>query len=101
MRKSQFEVYMDALNAGRTDADHYDPGRLKLQIKIFTGETTDKYLANLRSRTGHTFKKMMEVDDPLGGIPLGFPKHPANGVNVLPELSLGKRSARQRRMLRP
>ena len=23
--KSQFEVYMDALNAGRTDADHYDP----------------------------------------------------------------------------
>ena len=25
MRKSQFEVYMDALNAGRTDADHYDP----------------------------------------------------------------------------
>ncbi len=37
-----------------------EDGRLKLQIKIFTGETTDKYLANLRSRTGHTFKKMIE-----------------------------------------
>ena len=37
-----------------------EDGRLKLQIKIFTGDTTDKYLANLRSRTGHTFKKMIE-----------------------------------------
>ena len=38
-----------------------EDGRLKLQIKIFTGDTTDKYLANLRSRTGHTFKKMIEA----------------------------------------
>ncbi|MDE7009743.1 MAG: recombinase family protein [Oscillospiraceae bacterium] len=37
-----------------------EDGRLKLQIKIFTGEATDKYLANLRGRTGHTFKKMIE-----------------------------------------
>ena len=36
-------------------------GSLRLQIKVFTGETTDKYLANLRSRTGHTFKKMIEA----------------------------------------
>ena len=35
-------------------------GFLRLQIKIFTGETTEKYLQNLRSRTGHTFKKMIE-----------------------------------------
>ena len=35
-------------------------GSLRLQIKIFTGETTDKYLSKLRSRTGHTFKKMIE-----------------------------------------
>ena len=35
-------------------------GSMRLQIKIFTGETTDKYLTNLRSRTGHTFKKMIE-----------------------------------------
>jgi len=37
-----------------------EDGSLRLQIKVFTGETTDKYLANLRSRTGHTFKKMIE-----------------------------------------
>ena len=37
-----------------------EDGRLKLQIKIFTGDTTDKYLTNLRSCTGHTFKKMIE-----------------------------------------
>lgn len=37
-----------------------DDGTLRLQIKIFTGETTDKYLQNLRSRTGHTSKKMIE-----------------------------------------
>ena len=36
-------------------------GSLRLDIKIFTGETTQKYLANLRSRTGHTFKKMIEA----------------------------------------
>ena len=38
-----------------------DDGSMRLQIKIFTGETTDKYLQNLRSRTGHTFKKMIEA----------------------------------------
>ena len=37
-----------------------DDGSMCLQIKLFTGETTDKYLQNLRSRTGHTFKKMIE-----------------------------------------
>ncbi len=37
-----------------------EDGRLKLQIKIFTGETTEKYMENLRRRTGHTFKKMIE-----------------------------------------
>ena len=38
-----------------------DENTMHLQIKIFTGETTDKYLSNLRSRTGHTFKKMIEA----------------------------------------
>ena len=38
-----------------------DDGSLRLDIKIFTGETTQKYLANLRSRAGHTFKKMIEA----------------------------------------
>ena len=37
-----------------------DDGSMGLQIRIFTGETTEKYLQNLRSRTGHTFKKMIE-----------------------------------------
>ena len=37
-----------------------DDGSMRLQIKVFTGETTDKYLQNLKSRTGHTFKKMIE-----------------------------------------
>ena len=41
-------------------ANPEEDGSLRLQIKVFTGETTDKYLANLRSRTGHTFKKMIE-----------------------------------------
>ena len=38
-----------------------DDGSLRLNIKIFTGETTQKYLANLTRRTGHTFKKMIEA----------------------------------------
>ena len=37
-----------------------EDGTMRLQIKIFTGETTGKYLQNLRGRTGHTFKKMIE-----------------------------------------
>ena len=37
-----------------------DDGSMRLQIKIFTGETTDKYLTNLRNRAGHTSKKMIE-----------------------------------------
>ena len=38
-----------------------DDRSLRLDIKIFTGETTQKYLANLASRTGHTSKKMIEA----------------------------------------
>lgn len=37
-----------------------DDGSMHLQIRLFTGEATDKYLQNLKSRTGHTFKKMIE-----------------------------------------
>ena len=41
-------------------------GTMRLDIKIFTGESCEKYLqklkrrANPESRTGHTFKKMIE-----------------------------------------
>ena len=38
-----------------------DSGTLRLQIKLFTGEVTDKYLTSLRGRTGHTFMKMVEA----------------------------------------
>ena len=38
-----------------------DSGTMRLQIKLYTGDTTDKYLTTLRSRTGHTFKKMIEA----------------------------------------
>ena len=38
-----------------------DDGSMRLDIKIFTGESTQKYLAKLTSRTGHTFKKMIEA----------------------------------------
>lgn len=42
-------------------------GKLRLDIKIFTGDTCEKYLKKLKiringeSRTGHTFKKMIEA----------------------------------------
>ena len=44
-----------------------DDGRMELDIRIFTGECTKKYLARLKSRastevrTGHTIKKMIEA----------------------------------------
>lgn len=38
-----------------------EDGSMLLQVKLFTGEVCDKYLQNLRSRTGHTFKKMVEA----------------------------------------
>ncbi len=38
----------------------------RLDIKIFTGENTQKYLAKLAHRTGHTFKKMIEAYE-VGG----------------------------------
>ena len=37
-----------------------DEATAQLTIRIFTGETTEKYLQKLESRAGHTFKKMVE-----------------------------------------
>lgn len=34
---------------------------MRLQIKIFTGESTEKCLTSLKDRTGNTFKKMIEA----------------------------------------
>jgi hypothetical protein len=33
----------------------------RLEIKIFTGKSTEKWLQKLRGRTGHTLKKMIEA----------------------------------------
>lgn len=54
INKDFVDQYIDKIYATPED------GQLRLDIKIFTGESTHKYLANLRSRTGHTFKKMIE-----------------------------------------
>jgi len=35
-------------------------GIMRLDVKIFTGDVCEKYLEKLKSRTGHTMKKMIE-----------------------------------------
>ncbi len=55
INKDLTDKYIDKIYATMDDEN-----TMHLQIKIFTGETTDKYLSNLRGRTGHTFKKMIE-----------------------------------------
>ena len=82
--KDEFRKHMDAirttLEAARRDAAQgiitadfvskyidkilvtpEEDGSMRLDIKIFTGENTQKYLAKLDLRTGHTFKKMIEA----------------------------------------
>jgi DNA invertase Pin-like site-specific DNA recombinase len=38
-----------------------EDGAMRLGIKIFTGDSTEKYLQKLSGRTGHTFKKMIQA----------------------------------------
>ena len=78
--KKQIDTIRDTLRAAQRDAavgiinkefvDRYidkifatpeDDRTLHLQIKLYTGEIVDKTLENLRSRTGNTFKKMIEA----------------------------------------
>ena len=82
--KDEFRKHMDAirttLEAARRDAAQgiitadfvskyidkilvtpEEDGSMRLDIKIFTGENTQKYLTKLALRTGHTFKKMIEA----------------------------------------
>ncbi len=82
--KDEFRKHMDAiraaLEAARRDAAQgmitaefvskyidkilvtpEEDNSMRLDIKIFTGENTQKYLAKLKCRTGHTFKKMIEA----------------------------------------
>ncbi|MGM9600784.1 MAG: recombinase family protein [Faecousia sp.] len=55
INKEFVERYIDKIFATPED-----PNTLHLQVKLYTGEIVDKYLSSLRSRTGHTFKKMIE-----------------------------------------
>ncbi len=55
VNKDFVEKYIDRIYVTPESEDS-----MLLQIKIFTGETTEKYLKNLKGRTGHTFKKMIE-----------------------------------------
>lgn len=54
--KEFVDKYIDKIFA-TPENDH----TLHLQIKLSTGEVVDKTLENLRVRTGHTFKKMIEA----------------------------------------
>ncbi len=56
INKDFVDQYIDKIFATPED-DH----TLRLQIKLSTGEVVDKTLENLRVRTGHTFKKMIEA----------------------------------------
>ena len=38
-----------------------DDGSMRLEVKIFTGDSTEKYLSNLRGRMGQMSKKMIEA----------------------------------------
>ena len=49
------EKYIDKIYVTPIDETH-----MEMKIRLFTNETTTKYLENLRVRTGHTFKKMIE-----------------------------------------
>ena len=54
--KEFVDTFVDKIIATPID-DH----TMRLDVKIFTGETTSRYLEKLSGRTGHTFKKMIEA----------------------------------------
>ena len=56
INKEFVEQYIDKIFATPEE-----DGTMRLQIKIFTGETADKYLQKLRGRAGHTFKARRET----------------------------------------
>ena len=56
INKEFVDKYIDRIFATPEDSN-----TLHLQIKLSTGEVVEKTLENLRVRTGHTFKKMIEA----------------------------------------
>ena len=61
--KEFVEQYIDKIYATCIDDETTDSQTLRkrLEIKIFTGKTTEKYLEKFRGRTGHTSKKMIQA----------------------------------------
>lgn len=56
--KEFVDTFVDKIIATPID-DH----TMRLDVKIFTGETTSRYLEKLSGRAGHTFKKMIEAQE--------------------------------------
>jgi len=63
INKEFVERYIDKIYATYIENDTTDlkTMRKRLEIKIFTGKTTEKYLEKFRGRTGHTSKKMIQA----------------------------------------
>ena len=55
--KAFVEQYIDKIYASANGSE------MCLEIKIFTGESTEKYLSKLKGRTGNTSKKMIEAQE--------------------------------------
>jgi len=55
INKEFVEKYIDKIYAT------VEEGAMRLDIKVFTGEMTEKYLLKLKGRTGHTSKKMIQA----------------------------------------
>lgn len=55
-------------------------GRLKLEIKVFTCGTIDKYHTDLRNRTGHTFKTLFEKWRGIGMKQSSLPEHTRGSI---------------------
>ncbi|MCL2828213.1 MAG: recombinase family protein [Oscillospiraceae bacterium] len=63
INKEFVDAYIDKIYATCIEDDTTDPHLLKmrLEIKIFIGKTTEKHLEKFKGRTGHTSKKMIQA----------------------------------------
>ncbi|MCL2567929.1 MAG: recombinase family protein [Oscillospiraceae bacterium] len=63
INKEFVETYIDKIYATCIESDATDLHSLqmRLEIRIFTGKTTEKYLQKFKGRTGHTSKKMIQA----------------------------------------
>lgn len=56
INKEFIDKYIDRIYVTPENGD-----TMRLEVKIFTGETSEKFLSKLRVRSGHTFKKMIKA----------------------------------------